>query len=149
MTTQKMELGYIEHVCEKLSYIPTRNVIGLYNGTACILYDNWTPNSVCVHSYIPEPRYLTKGFLREMFRYPFSNVDWIIGVTPGDNEKALAFNRRIGFTRHAVLTHGFSAEQFQDGQIIAKGIDTVYQVMHHSTCKYWKRPSTYNQESVK
>jgi hypothetical protein len=138
MSTEKMSALEIEHVCTMLHYIPTRNVVGLHNGTACILYDNWTPNSVCVHSYIPEPRFLTKGFLREMFRYPFEHVDWIIGVTPGDNEKALAFNRRIGFAVRDRLPNGFD-----------KGIDTVYQVMHYSTCRYWKRPegaSTHNQE---
>ena len=118
----------IEYVCRRLSYIPTRNVVGLHNGTACILYDNWCPNSVCVHSYIPEPRYLTKGFIRDFFRYPFSNVDWIIGVTPGDNIKALAFNKRIGFVEHYRLRNGF-----------ARGVDQVYQVMHHSDCKYWRR----------
>ncbi len=131
MTTRALNEEEIEAVCEKLSYIPTRNVRGLGNGTAAILFDNWTPNSVCVHSYIPEPRYLTKGFLREMFRYPFEHVDWIIGVTPGDNEKALAFNRRIGFAVRDRLPQGF-----------AKGVDTVYQVMHHSTCRYWKRPTS-------
>jgi hypothetical protein len=119
----------IERVCEKLSYIPTRNVKGLANGTASILYDGWSPNSVCVHSYIPEPRYLTKGFLREMFRYPFSNVDWILGITPGDNFKALAFNRRIGFDEVYRLPWGFSKE-----------VDTVFQRMHHTQCKYWRRP---------
>ena len=128
MSTQPMTRSYILQVCDRLSYFPSTNVKGLHNGSACILYDNWTPNSVCVHSYIPEPRYLTKGFLREMFRYPFSNVDWVIGVTPGDNEKALAFNKRIGFAVRDRLPNGF-----------ARGIDTVYQVMHHSTCRYWRR----------
>lgn len=129
MSTEKMLDWEIEAVCRILHYIPTKNVVGLHNGSACILYDNWTPNSVCVHSYIPEPRYLTKGFIREFFRYPFSHVDYVIGVTPGDNEKALAFNKRIGFIETYRLVEGF-----------AKGIDTVYQVMHHSTCKYWRRP---------
>lgn len=131
MATQKMMSDHIEKVCWELSYIPTKNVVGLHNGTACILYDNWTPNSVCVHSYIPEPRFLTKGFLREMFRYPFSHVDWVIGVTPGDNAPALAFNKRIGFTLRDRLPDGF-----------ARGVDTVLQVMHHSDCRYWKRPNT-------
>lgn len=130
MTTRVLTMEEIESVCETLSYIPTRNVRGLGNGTASILYDQWTPNSVCVHSHIPAPRFLTRGFLTNMFRYPFSHVDWIIGVTPGDNEKALAFNRRIGFAVRDRLPNGF-----------ARGVDTVYQVMHHSTCKYWRRPT--------
>lgn len=128
MTEQMNDLA-ITLVCARLSYIPTRNVVGLHNKSACFLLDNWTPNSVCAHSYIPNPHHLTRGFMRDVFRYVFSNVDWLIGVTPGDNEKALAFNKRIGFTLRDRLPQGF-----------AKGVDTVYQVMHHSTCRYWRRP---------
>ena len=129
MSTQKMSSIYVDDVCEILHYIPTKNVVGIRNGTACILYDNWTPNSVCVHSYVPEPRYLTKGFLREMFRYPFSNVDFVLGVTPGDNTRALAFNKRIGFTEAYRLPSGF-----------ARGVDQVFQVMSYKDCRYWRRP---------
>jgi hypothetical protein len=130
--TEPMHPSHIQAVCEQLSYVPTINVRGLHNGSACILYDGWTHNSVCVHSYIPEPRFLTKGFLRDMFRYAFTNVDWIIGVTPGDNAKALAFNERLGFTVRDRLPEGF-----------AKGIDTVVQVMFYTDCKWWKRPQIH------
>ncbi len=140
MATRELTMAEIEAVCETLSYVPTRNVRGLGNGSASILYDQWAPNSVCVHSHIPEPRYLTRGFLSNMFRYPFSNVDWIVGVTPGDNEKALAFNKRIGFTEAYRLPEGFSASRWQDGRLIARGVDHVFQIMHHSTCRYWRRP---------
>lgn len=129
MATEKMTTWQIDAVCDILHYIPTRNATGLHNGSACIVYDYWCPNSVCVHSYIPEPRFLTKGFLREMFRYPFSNVDWVIGVTPGDNLKALEFNRRIGFKETYRLMFGFD-----------KTVDQVYQTMWHADCKYWRRP---------
>ncbi len=128
MSTKKMDRRHIAQVCDALHYIPTMNVTGLHNVSACILYDNWTPNSVCVHSWIPEPRYLTKGFLREMFRYPFSNVDFIVGVTPGDNTRALAFNKRIGFSEKYRLVNGF-----------ARGVDHVFQVMHYTECRYWRR----------
>lgn len=123
-----MQPAHIEHVCRILSYIPSRNVTGLHNGTACILYDQWTPNSVCVHSFIPEPRYLTRGFITEMFRYPFTHVDWILGITPGDNTKALAFNKRIGFREKFRLIDGFD-----------RGVDNVIQVMHYNECRYWRR----------
>lgn len=118
----------IDYVCARLSYSATQNVRGLGNKTACILFDFWTPNSVCLHSWIPNPHHLTRGFLADVFRYAFSNVDWALGITPGDNEKALAFNRRLGFTVRDRLPNGF-----------ARGVDTVYQVMFHNTCKYWRR----------
>jgi hypothetical protein len=130
--TEPMSPQHIAEVCAKLSYVPTLNVRGIHNGSAAILFDQWTHNSVCVHSYIPEPRFLTKGFLSDMFRYGFSNCDWIIGVTPGDNAKALAFNERLGFTVRDRLPEGF-----------AKGIDTVVQVMFYTDCKWWKRPQIH------
>ena len=124
MTTRAMTADEIATTLLALSYHPHTNVTGLCNGTARILYDGWMQNAVYVHSHIPEPRYLTKGFLREMFRYPFEHVDWIIGVTPGFNEKALAFNRRIGFDVSWTLPSGY-----------AKGVDLVYQTMHHRNCR--------------
>lgn len=117
----------IDAVCARLSYIPTRNVTGLTNGKAVILYDQWTQNSVCVHSYIP-PHSLTRGFLREMFRYPYEAVEWVIGVTPGDNEAALRFNKHIGFKEIYRLRDGF-----------APGVDNVFQTVHRSECRYYKR----------
>lgn len=129
MTTRVLTPAEIQAVGQTLSYYPTGNARGLGNGTASILFDNWTKNSVCVHSHIPEPRFLTKGFLSDMFRFPFSHVDWIIGVTPGDNTKALAFNVRIGFEVVYRLPDGF-----------ARGVDTVFQTMHYSQCRYFRRP---------
>lgn len=128
MKTEKMPEWLVERVCDELSYIPTRNVVGLTNRSAYFLFDNWTPNSVCAHSLVPDPKGLTRGFLRDCFRYAFANVDWLIGVTPGDNEKALLFNKRLGFSVRDVLPQGF-----------AKGVDTVYQVMHYRSCRWWKR----------
>ena len=128
MSTEKMTDDQIEIVCNLLHYIPTRNVVGLRNGTACFLFDNWAPNSVCAHSFIGYPGDLTRGFLRDTFRYVFSNVDWLIGVTPGDNVKALAFNKRIGFKETYRLMFGFD-----------KTVDQVYQTMWHEDCKYWRR----------
>jgi hypothetical protein len=132
MTTRVLTEEEIEAVCDRLSYIATKNARGLGNGTGAIIFDQWTHNSVCVHSYIPEPRFLTKGFLSDMFRYAFTNVDWIIGVTPADNAKALAFNERLGFTVRDRLPDGF-----------AKGIDTVIQVMFYTDCRWWKRPQIH------
>lgn len=123
-------------VGERIQYVPTANARGLCNGDeetplgACILYDSWCPNSVCVHSYIPHPRFMTKGFLREMWRYPLEHVDWVIGVTPGDNARALAFNKRIGLTEVYRLKDGW-----------ATGVDQVFQTAHYSTCRWWKRPA--------
>ncbi len=128
MTTRAMTAAEIADTCLILQYHPHSNITGLCNGSARILFDGWTLGSVYVHSFIPEPRYLTKGFLREMFRYAFENVDWIVGVTPGNNEKALAFNARLGFRPAMCLPGGFK-----------KGVDLLYQIMHYRDCRYYQR----------
>ena len=128
--TQEMSQRQIANVCRQLSYIPTLNVKGLRNREAYFLFDNWTPNSCCAHSYVSNPKDLTRGFLRDCFRYVFSNVDWLIGVTPGDNERALRFNRKLGFKVHSTLPDGF-----------ARGVDTVMQAMYYTDCRFWRRPA--------
>src|SRR6187551_1656279 len=104
MAVRQMTRTEIAEACGILSYHPHSNVSGLCNGSARILYDGWTNSdrsrpggTVYVHSLIPEPRFLTKGFLREMFRHAFDHVDWVVGVTPGFNTRALSFNERLGF----------------------------------------------------
>lgn len=136
MTARAMTSAEIAETCEILHYHPHSNISGLCNGSARILYDGWSNNDksrpggmVYVHSLIPEPRFLTKGFLREMFRYAFQTVDWVVGVTPGFNTRALAFNKRLGFRPMWQLPHGY-----------ARGVDLHYQMMHYSTCRFWQRP---------
>lgn len=124
-------------VCQTLGYIPTFQVRGVAqrgeDGTleACILYDTWTENSVQVHSYIREGCRPSRLWLREIFRFPFENGrDLIIGLTPSYNEKALRFNKHIGFTVKYVQKDGF-----------AKGVDNVLQEIRESECKWYKRTS--------
>lgn len=136
MSTRKLEAAEIAAVCEILHYHPHTNVSGVANGSATVLYDGWSNNDktqpggmVYVHSYIPEPKYVTKGFLREIFRYAFETVDWVVGVTPGFNNKALLFNSRLGFEPCMILPSGY-----------AKGIDLCFQRMYYQSCRYWQRP---------
>jgi hypothetical protein len=136
MAVRAMDRWEIREACEILHYHPHTNVSGLCNGTARILYDSWTNNDknrpggmVYVHSLIPEPRFLTKGFLREMFKYAFETVDWVVGVTPGCNNRALLFNARLGFEPCMILPSGY-----------AKGIDLCFQRMHYQSCRYYQRP---------
>lgn len=134
MAVRQMSPEEIAETCAILQYAPHANITGLCNGSARILYDGWTMGMTYVHSLIPEPRYLTKGFLREMFRYAFEHVDWVVGVTPAFNHKALAFNRRLGFAPSLILPGGYRP-----------GVDLIYQTMYHMQCRYYQRPA---KESV-
>jgi hypothetical protein len=93
-------------------------------------YDFWTPNAVQMHIWIKHPEaYLSKEFIQECFGYPFgSGRNLVIGVTPGDNERALEFNRKIGFKE---------AHRIKDGWSL--GTDMVIQEMRRDECRWLSR----------
>lgn len=93
-------------------------------------YDYWTPNAVQMHIWIKHPEaYLSKEFVQEGFRYPFnSGRNLVIGVTPGDNTRALEFNRKLGFQETHRIIDGWSA-----------GTDMVIQEMRRDQCRWLPR----------
>ena len=93
---------------------------------ACVL-DNITPNSVQAHFMISTPLALRHGFLEECFDYIFNVEDkkFIFGMVPGDNEKALKFNKHLGFVERVRLP-----EAFKDG------VDYVVMELAKENCKY-------------
>jgi len=93
-------------------------------------YDFWTPNAVQMHIWIKHPEaYLSKEFIQEGFGYPFnSGRNLVIGVTPGDNTRALEFNRKIGFRETYRVKDGWSA-----------GTDMVIQEMRRDECRWIPR----------
>ncbi len=95
---------------------------------AVVGYDYWTPNSVQMHIWIQSPKaFSSRQFIREAFRYPFEicGRGLVIGVTPGDNAKALEFNRRIGFREVYRIKDGWSL-----------GTDVVIQEMRRAECRW-------------
>jgi hypothetical protein len=98
---------------------------------AMVGYDNWTPNLVQMHIWIKNPEvYLSREFVQEAFRYPFIQGDraLVIGVTPGDNVRALEFNRKIGFIETYRVKDGWSP-----------GTDMVIQEMRREACRWIPR----------
>lgn len=100
-------------------------------------YDFWTPNAVQMHIWIKHPEaYLSREFIQEGFGYPFgSGRNLVIGVTPGDNERALAFNQKIGFVEKYRIKDGWSL-----------GTDMVIQEMRRENCRWL--PRSVNHELV-
>lgn len=94
---------------------------------AMVGYDYWTPNAVQMHIWIKHPEaYLSKELLQEGFGYPFnSGRNLVIGVTPGDNTRALEFNRKLGFRETHRIKDGWSA-----------GTDMVIQEMRRDECRW-------------
>lgn len=130
------------HMCERLTYTPAAGIKGIKlvrKGLthAIAAYDHWTPNSVQMHIWtLGDP--ITRYFIKEGFRYPFEMCGrgLVIGVTPGDNAKALEFNRRLGFRETYRVTDGWSL-----------GTDVVIQEMRRQECRWLRR--NYDGSNVK
>ena len=91
-------------------------------------YDDWTPNSVQMHVAIDTP-IVTRALVRPAFVYPFIEAGRkvVIGVTPSDRERALVFNKRLGFHETMRLHNGY-----------ADGVDLVFQLMTRDECRWLK-----------
>ena len=96
---------------------------------AGVAFDNWTKTSCGTHIAIENPFVLRHGFLEEVARYVFDVCDRkiIVGFTPGDNEAALRFNRKIGWVEIARIPDG------QD-----HGVELVIQTMRPDQCRYYR-----------
>ncbi len=119
--------------CEAISYTPSirfKAIVLMEEGKilAAAGYDHWTPNAVQMHIWIPER--LSKLFVREAFRYPFEigNKGLVIGVTPGDNTRALELNRHVGFREVYRIVDGWTL-----------GTDMVIQEMRRDECRWLSR----------
>lgn len=71
---------------------------------AGVLYDHFNGVSVCMHvASDGTKRWLTRGFLRFCFDYPFNTmgVKKVIGMVPSNNLAALRFDEHLGFREEA------------------------------------------------
>ena len=89
-------------------------------------YDDWTPNSVSMHMAIAYPM-AVRTLVGPAFSYPFLEAQRkvILGVTPGDNERALKLNRHLGLRE---------IYRIRDGWL--DGVDMVIQEMRRDECRW-------------
>lgn len=61
-------------------------------------YNNFTGTSCHMHM-AGEPGWVSRGFIREAFRYPFGtlNLTMVFGIVPSGNIRALRIDRKLGF----------------------------------------------------
>lgn len=143
MRVEKMDLVQTETFLRAISYSPTGHFRGIvqvddcFEIVAAVGYDNWTPNSVQMHIWIPQPAKIGRFFVREGFRYPFEigNKGLVIGLTPGNNAAALNFNKRVGFKEVYRMKDAWEA-----------GVDVVVQEMRREDCR-WLRGKKYGNGS--
>jgi RimJ/RimL family protein N-acetyltransferase len=89
---------------------------------AAVAFGSWTAESCFIHVAFDTPHSLTKGLLKATFQYPFESigVKAIYGLTPKDLNKAIRFNKKIGFKQ------------------IAETVDCVLLEMRREDCRYLK-----------
>lgn len=132
-TIRQSTQAELQWFCAGLQYLPQLDLKGLTgidasgNVVALVGFDGWTHGSVCLHSWI-SPGALTRAFLREVARYPFSTGRRVlIGKTPASNTRALRFNRHYGFEETYRIRDGF-----------ADGVDLIIQELRHDKCRWYK-----------
>lgn len=94
-------------VCERTGgrYEPlTSTAIGMEDEgaiTAGVVYDMFNGRSICMHVAIERP--VSRKFTRMAFDYPFNQlkVSKVLGLVDSTNEKALRFDRLLGFVEEA------------------------------------------------
>lgn len=96
---------------------------------AAVILDSWTPNGCQAHIIIQNPLILRHGFLEECFDFVFnvSGRGVINGVVKSDNEKALRFDKHIGFEETHRIKDGFD-----------KGIDLIFVEIRKENCRWIK-----------
>lgn len=94
---------------------------------AGVLFDTWTENSCQAHIVIEEPMVLRHGFLEECFNFVFNtaNRKMLLGYVSSNNEKAMKFDKHIGFEEVHRIKDGF-----------ADGIDIIIYQMLKENCRF-------------
>lgn len=77
---------------------------------AAVVYDNYTRQSVQCHHLIRSPMVLRHGWLDLIHHYAFVRlgVKSLYGLVPGNNDKAIRMNKRMGFTEKCRMEEAFS-----------------------------------------
>jgi hypothetical protein len=77
---------------------------------AAVAIDNWSYNSGTIHIAVDDPFVFRWGFQNEVFDYIFETCGKgvVIGITPGDNAKALKFNTHMGFKEIYRIRDGYA-----------------------------------------
>ena len=92
-----------------------------------VAFDHWSHNSVHIHTAFEDFLCFKHGWPEAVFGWIFMECDKgvIMGVTPASNEKAVRFNKHIGFVELFRVKDGFEV-----------GIDFVVSEYRKENCKY-------------
>lgn len=94
--------------------LDTRGIMARNNKTgeidAVVVFQNFTHSSAQVHQMIENPMVLRHGFFTEVVEYIYNTAGLkvMIGLVPSDNERALRFNEKLGFSETHRIKDGFN-----------------------------------------
>ena len=137
MRIEPSNLDDIEWILKRINRIklPDAKGITAISDTGKVLavcmMDSWTEGSVQLHIAIDNPIALKNyTFISEVFNYIFNTGDRLtaLGFVSSENEKALKFDKRLGFKEIA---------RIRDGN--KKGIDTVILELRREDCRWINR----------
>lgn len=123
------EFKWLQHR-SKCAKCDDTNGIVVYRGkklVGAVVMDSWSYNSCTIHIAIEDMLAFKHGFPEEVFKYIFETAGKgvVIGITPSDNLKALAFNKRVGLVEIYRIKDAYDV-----------GIDYVVQELRKENCKY-------------
>ncbi len=107
------------------------NAIGLERDGALVaatVYEGFNGANVWVHlAAEPGAKWMTRGYLRYCFHYPFNElgVQRLSGYVDASNVNAIRLNEHLGYQREAVLKGAG-----------VNGADVILYVMHKSDCRF-------------
>jgi len=92
-----------------------------------VILDSWTPNSCQVHIGAETPMVWKHGLHKEIFKYVFETCGrkFMFGFTPSTNDKAISFNKHVGFKEVYRVPDGHS-----------DGTDFIVYRLDKADCEY-------------
>ena len=111
--------------CEDTQGIVALDRVGAI--AAICVADSFSPDSCCVHLCIDNPLVIRSGFLHEVARHLFITCgrSHIFGNVPSTNQKALRFDKHIGFEEVCRIPDG-----------VGTGVDYIVLRMDKATCPW-------------
>lgn len=135
-------------VCEHLPQYEARgfgafSAIGVVSESgeplAGVVFNEYKPQfrTMQITMVATSPRWATRNIVRSILAYPFLQVgvNKVWTATPHTNERALRFNKGIGFTQEATLAYQFGKSHAVICRLLRKDYLRLYEVDHGQQIK--------------
>ncbi len=123
---------------ERIAHVPSWGewfeAIGLERDgdlLAVVVYNLWSGADIAMHvAAMPGRRWMTRGFLRAVFRYPFVQLGCrrVTGYVPASNLDAQRFDEHLGFVREGVMR-----EALDNGEDVI-----LYGLLREDARRFWE-----------